>query len=56
MYTMFLHLALLINNEYKFQCPIIKTDTIHYAILFIDTSTMCDTTKDHESTKWEMVF
>ena len=35
----------LTSNDRSFVCPIIYTDTIHYGILFIDTSTMFDTTK-----------
>ena len=33
------------SNDRSFDCPIIYTDTINNALLFIDTSTMLDTTK-----------
>ena len=33
------------SNDRQFGCPIIYTDTIEYAILFINTSTMLDTIK-----------
>ena len=33
------------SNDRSFGCPVIYTDTIHNAVLFIDTSTMLDTTK-----------
>ena len=37
---------LIINSHnLSFGCPIIYTDIIHYAIMFIDTSTIFDTTK-----------
>ena len=31
------------SNDRSFDCPIIYTDTINNALLFIDTSTMLDT-------------
>ena len=33
------------SNDRSFGCPIILTDAIHNAILFIDTPTMLDTAK-----------
>ena len=33
------------RNDCSFVCPVIYTDSIHNAILFIDTSIMLDTTK-----------
>ena len=35
----------IIINDWSFCCPIIYTDTIYNAILFIDTSAMLDTAK-----------
>ena len=33
------------SNDRSFGCPITYTDAIHYAVLYIDTSTMLDITK-----------
>ena len=35
----------IISNDRSFCCPMIYIDIIYNAILFIDISTMCDTTE-----------
>ena len=40
--------SIITSNDRQFDCPIINMNTIHNAILFIDTSTMRDTIKGNK--------